>query len=115
LCGCGECVGDLFVAGELTIGRLRRARASPGRCRHRCARRRPLECEPEPPGDVGGRDEAIGANHVAGNLAAGELWPVKASSRRGQRGLLCTIQWDRAVCGTAERKGFFFLSSEMFK
>jgi hypothetical protein len=99
----------LFVAGKLTIGRLHRARTPPGRRRCRCARRCPLECEPEPPDDVGGRDEAVGANHVAEKLAAGELWPAKvvaavvsAGAEADQRG--------RPVSDSSERKMIFSFS-----
>jgi hypothetical protein len=85
------------------------ARTPPGRRRRRCARRCPLECESEPPHDVGGRDEAVGANHVAGKLVAGELWPAKvvaavvsAGAEADQRG--------RPVSDSSERKTNFSFS-----
>jgi len=74
------------VTGTATVDPRRRARAQPTRRSRRRPRCRAVEVTRGVPRGARERDESIGIDRTAGDLAVGELSPVNPVGRRGQRG-----------------------------
>ena len=68
------------MVGEAPIRCLRFTGAPPCRCHRRRARRWSSQLPPATPEYARDRVERVGANRVAGDLAAGEFWPTGTDS-----------------------------------
>jgi hypothetical protein len=64
-------------------------------------------------GDAQGRSEAIGAISATGELAAGELWPVKVVATMVSTGAKVD-QWGQDVRGSRREKMIFFFFRKYF-